>query len=406
MLLPVPDLMSASRIIFGVSLLVVVATPAALLAESPTEPPAGASPSANPADSLAPAVRALLSAGVANVDDDEALAPTLAAIAALGEGALPALIAALKDPDEEIRVVAAKALTQIPGTKTTLALVGGLHDESSSVRMAIAESLGTLRDRSAVPALLQQLQTDLDMGVRYACLTSLGMIGDPAASATLVKYTSDKDGPTRLWAMDALCVMKDPQAAARAVELARDPNPAVSGRTIVACEAQLNNPQGHTALIAAALSSDFQTSVMARRGLGIYMQNPAAGASLTKQMRSAAQAGLRQPSQMLHASFVLADLGDAQAVEGLVGALKNSNVLIRLMAMRQLGELGDRRAVPALIEGLSDSKEMAAAMAYNSLQWFAADGDARAAEAVKNFTGKKFDQPLPRSGRRAEAQKK
>jgi len=374
---------------------ITVAAPAA--AKEQRKAAAPASPAGSHAAALAPAVQKLLHAGAEYADDEDELAPTLTAIAALGEPAIPPVAAALNDADENVRLVAVQALQKIGGARVLEPLLSALRDRSKPVRRQAVESLGALRDRRVVQPLLKQFAADPDRHVRYECLTSLGAIGDPAASPALVKSTHDNDPLTRKFAMQALCWMHDPKAPALAAELARDANADVRTDVLVKCEAALDTPQGHQALIDLAISSDdFATSTLARRNLGNYRQSASPAAALTEQMRRAGRAGLTEPAHTVNAALLLGDLRDPAAVDGLCTALQSPNYLLRFVAARQLGQIGDPRAVPALIAALGDSQEAVTAMAYNALQWFAQDGDARAQEAVNNYKGKKFDHPMPR----------
>lgn len=369
-----------------------------LVAPAIAEPPVAATPAAastpgSAADPLAPAVLALLRSGAPNADDDEALEPTLDGIAALGPGALPGVQAGLKDPSEEVRLVAAKALGKIPGVPMST-FTEALQRENEATRVALIESLAAAGGRAAEPILLERLAQDPDRGVRYTCASGLGTIGGAAASAELIKRTSDDDPEMRIAAIDGLCRMKDKQASARAIALLSDKSESVRSRVLVSCTEALDTSAGHRALIEQALGASFQTSVLARLQLTqLRKKEP----KLTDQMRAAAKEARSKDPSSLNAAFVQADLGDVSAVDGLIAAMKSPNFLMRVMAARQLGDLRDRRAVPALIEALGDPQGGAAPMAYDSLRWFADNGDQRASNAMQEYKGERFDKPLPRS---------
>jgi HEAT repeat protein len=88
-----------------------------------------------------------------------------------------ALVAALKDENAKVRLVAAEALVGIDGagSKDALALGEALKDRESGVRQLAAEALGSLGEqaRNRIPALLETW-TDQDVGVRVASAESLG----------------------------------------------------------------------------------------------------------------------------------------------------------------------------------------------------------------------------------------
>jgi HEAT repeat protein len=352
---------------------------------------------APPSAEVSAAVSKLLRSAADEEGDADELEGKLAAIAAFGDPAIPLLAAALADPDENIRLTTVQALAKFDSPAVVDPLLTALKDESSDVRTEAVRALGKRRDRRAVPALLKQAQEDDTNSVRYACLMSLGLIGDPVAVPLLLNGTHDADPYVRMWSMIALCDMQQEQAPELVVSLVRDANVYVRRQLLVACEPALDSAAGHRALIDLALSADdFSTRVFAGGNLSNYRQRGEGSAELTEQVRRAARAALKNPAQTVNAALLLGELRDPAAVDGLIAALQSANYLLRVLAARRLGEIGDRRAVPALIKILGDPQEIVAAMAHKALQRFAQDGDAQAQAAVKNYKGKKFDQPLAR----------
>lgn len=84
-------------------------------------------------------------------------------LVAIGRPAVPALMRALKNRNEDIRWEAAKALSQIGDSRAAVALAGALRDENSGVRWLAAEGL-IIMGQDALPALLRALirQPDAD----------------------------------------------------------------------------------------------------------------------------------------------------------------------------------------------------------------------------------------------------
>ena len=346
-------------------------------------------PAAAPSDAVDTAVANLLHS--AGSDDDRATA-----VAAMGDAALPQLSKTLEDPNENVRLVAVAALSKMHGADAVDVLLDALGDTSSDVRVSAVEGLGGLGDRRAVQPLLEQYAKDANPQVRYECLTSLGLIGDPSTVDFLVKGTSDTDPFVRLWAMDALCQMSDPHAQERAPILVRDPVPAVRDQVIHVCGDAFNTPEGRRTLIDVAINApDFPTTVWARRHLTGFVEQGPEGPQLADQIRAAALPALKGPNAV-GAAMLLGDLGDRAATERLIAALRDPNFLVRHHAALLLAKVRDRRAVPALIVTLNDPVEIVSASAYNTLQWYADDGDPRARAAVANYKGKKFTERLPR----------
>ncbi len=349
------------------------------------------------AGGVGPAAKRLLHSA-SSEDDPSQHDSTVAALVALGSPAIPSLSKALEnDPDENVRLVAVEALSKMRGPGVVDALLGALHDKSEDVRLQAVTALGVIADRRAVQPLLDQFAKDDNPQVRYECLTSLGLIGDPAAVDVLVKGTTDSDYGVRMWSIDALCQMNDSHAPALVVTLMRDPDQYVRQHVIESCGDAFNTPEGRTTLIALAIDADrFETTVWARRHLMEYLAQNSGGPGLRDQMRTAALHDLRG-AHAAPAALLLGDLGDRAATEPLIKALRDPDRLVRHHAAFVLAKVGDRRGVPALIAALNDPVGLVAASAYNSLQWFAEDGDPRAQQAVRNYKGKRFADRLPRS---------
>jgi HEAT repeat protein len=318
------------------------------------------------------------------------------ALVALGKAATPGLRAGLSDSNEDARLAAVDALGKIGGGDVVEPLLTALNDASWNVRLNAVQALGQLRSRRAVQPLLQLYAKDDDPQVRYECLTSLGLIGDPAAAGVLVAGTSSKDPYVRMWAMDALCEMRDAHASTLAAGLLTDPNVYVRRQVLRSCPGALDSSEGQDALLHVALTdSDFECTVWARRHLTAYVEKDPGGGQLRQKVLAEGLKAM-QGKQPVLAALVVGDLGDPRATDELIRALHDPNPFIRHHAAYELGKIGERRAVPALIRTLQDPEALVAATAYNSLQWFAAAGDHHAQQAVKDYKGQKFDHPLPK----------
>jgi HEAT repeat protein len=168
--------------------------------------------------------------------------------------AMQPLLALLDDEDEEIRDLAAKALSGLvhwPGgaeellaraimllsapnervRETAAAALGGgilepsldpravgplcevLGDSSDRVRLAAVNSLGRLRDDAAVPALCARLAEDEDDFVRRAAADALSDIADPSSVEALRAALHDRSEPVRSMAVLALAEIGGPAVA-------------------------------------------------------------------------------------------------------------------------------------------------------------------------------------------------
>jgi len=140
------------------------------------------------------------------VDDRRHAADALGHIGPEARLAVPALIRAFQDDDEEVRGSAAEALFKI-GPVSVSALIEKLHDEQSHVRARSAYVLGRFGDaaKASIPSLIGLLE-DEHPGVRRTAANVLGGLGADAKDAvpSLCKMLQDEDGDARRFAAEAL----------------------------------------------------------------------------------------------------------------------------------------------------------------------------------------------------------
>jgi HEAT repeat protein len=114
--------------------------------------------------------------------------------------AVPALAALLGD--EQLGAYARSALETIGGPRAAEALLGALGELDGSLRIGAANSLGVLRDASAVPALTSLARGD-DLEAACAALEALGRIATPAARDALLGALAEEPAARRAAAAQA-----------------------------------------------------------------------------------------------------------------------------------------------------------------------------------------------------------
>jgi HEAT repeat protein len=117
-----------------------------------------------------------------------------AALEALGKGgrrSVPALVKALRDPDEEVVMFAAGALGKTRDPSAIPHLVEILKHKDLNVVQAAIESLGELRAVSTLGALGELLRGHT--WLRFAVVHTLGEIGDPSSIRTLIDLLADEE---------------------------------------------------------------------------------------------------------------------------------------------------------------------------------------------------------------------
>jgi HEAT repeat protein len=122
--------------------------------------------------------------------------------------ALPVLSQALRDEDKRVRTEAALAFNNIGKRAMVPYLVANLHNENPSVRYSAVHALTRLGKyaQSAVPKLVQTLESDQETWVRLTAASALGSIGVNAVESlpNLVRGLEDRDISVRHSAAYAL----------------------------------------------------------------------------------------------------------------------------------------------------------------------------------------------------------
>ena len=116
------------------------------------------------------------------------------------------LSAALKDPSEDVRAAAARALGTMGDTSVLQALVDALKDASPIVVRAVVEALSGFKDQRLLGPLVQALKHQ-DSGVVERALEAVARFGDKRAEEALVYFASKGNPKMKSIALKGLGVM-------------------------------------------------------------------------------------------------------------------------------------------------------------------------------------------------------
>ena len=301
-----------------------------------------------------------------------------------------ALLKALSDPDQRVRVKAAKALWEMtdesasPNFKESdkreaalSALVKDLNDPERDVRASALQSLSTFVDiqpQFSLRDLVADLTTALDdesPHVRRIAAYTLGLIGEPAYASIpqLTQRLGDAEPIVRSAAAGAFAdfgeLAKD--AIPQLESLLNDPDRIVrSDAAIALVQLGVISDRAVRELREALKYPDEDTREHAAFTLGLAGDSGEIAISELQEMLSD-----NYPEVRRAVTLALGRIGEpaGSAVSGLRAMLYDRDALVRTNAARALGRIGEAAssAVPDLQRALKDSSAAVRAHAARSL---------------------------------------
>jgi len=281
---------------------------------------------------------------------------------------LKPLIHALKDANDYVRRIAAKALGKIGIDKAVEPLISALKDSDYSVRKNGAEALVEICSKKAVDALIHAFK-DSDYSVRQDAAYALGKIGSEKAVDALIYALKDSDYSVRQNAVEALVEIRSKKAIETLIHVLKDSDDFVRQNVAYAL-GKIGSERAVEPLILALKDSSDKVRSSAAYALGKIGSEKAVEPLILARKdsvdfvrRSATHAWLKIVSDkevefLKNAAEALAKFGSEKAVEALIlHVLKNSNWFARTKAAEILARIGSEKAVEVLIHALKDSND-------------------------------------------------
>jgi HEAT repeat protein/outer membrane protein assembly factor BamB len=279
--------------------------------------------------------------------------------------AVEPLIKAFNDNKKNVvvRLHAATAMGDIGDRRATETLLASIHDYR--VHDAVAESLGKLKDPSAIPAIIAMLKTSHK---RVPFAKALGRI-DPVL-AIEVMYAAIKDDPARNyeWTIPLMLDLGEP-AIEVFLELLNHPHERVRATAVHALADILDSPSDKNQLII-----DRIIAIDAKgRGRGMKPDEQAAILQCTRAERAIsfwAHLFSRVRGEMMpgiESAFDQWCLEHNFAEEAFLSALKDNDENVRIGAVAALGCMKSTRAVGQIVDFLGDRSSRMRMTAIRSL---------------------------------------
>ena len=141
----------------------------------------------------------------------EARANTARAIGILrGRQAVPDLLEAIRSKDTSLIYESLIAIQKIRDESAATQIGFLLRDLNPKVQIAAIETVGLLRNKEALPDLVDALNRSRDARVRRAALTSIAMLPGESSRQIYARYLQDKDDKMRAAAAEGYGRLRNP----------------------------------------------------------------------------------------------------------------------------------------------------------------------------------------------------
>jgi HEAT repeat protein len=306
-----------------------------------------------------------------------ALIALVASRPALGsEDKIGLLSSWLKDTSFKVRLKAAVLLGRTSDAGAVSPLCDALSDENYIVRGAAARALGNLGHPMAVAAVepLLKMLKDEEPFVRKEAVHALERLAGVQSLDFFISALSNEEPLVRQTAVHLLSAMNTPEARSAVVPALGDSDPEVQAEAVTVVRGLGQADIESLLLLALTRKDNYQVQATAARLIGELKITAAMNQladllvsdEVVPEVKKEAAESLVIMKGTMNVSALVAQLnaqdrtnqdrtikllglhGGAEAVDALLGLLKNADPFVRRQAVFALGDTGDPRAIPAL----------------------------------------------------------
>lgn len=281
--------------------------------------------------------------------------------------AVPALAALLADP--HLATYARSGLENIPDSSASAALITALGTLSGDNLAGVIDSLGALRNKQAVPALIA-LTKDTGKGVATHALAALGRIASDECIATILGHLASTDTRLRaaaaevgLFAAEQRRLVGDKTTERAIYEACRTADVPALLKGSATCAAILTGSADAIPLLLASLDS----SDLEQRRAGLRAARRLDGQAVTKALVGRMHDA--QPAERALLIGILVDRGGPEVIAPIALQAKCEVAEIRTAAIKALARCGTQEVAPILTEALDGVDATSAMAGLTTLKW-------------------------------------
>ena len=273
----------------------------------------------------------------------------------LGPGAMSDLAAAIKGDDPQVRAAAIQAAMAMPGEDVTAKWIQELPSLPPEAKAAIVAMLARRGGPAAAGAVMEAM-ADKDEGVRLAAIAAAGSIADDKAVALLIAILnsgSDREKQAARASLERAPGEKAGVAIAAATSAAASP---VFKKDLLGILGARGARQGVDAALAAAKDADLGVRMAALgvlEALAEEMHVPV----LVDLVAAAKEAGERQAAEKALAAVCARAANKDGVADAVLKAQAGAAAEARAALVRVLGRIGGAKALAAVRSGIKDADE-------------------------------------------------
>ncbi|MBV9865388.1 MAG: HEAT repeat domain-containing protein [Abitibacteriaceae bacterium] len=338
-------------------------------------------------------------------------------VVARGQNSIPVLTTVLSGNDDQMRMIASRLISEVPGTAATQAFAALVPKLPAAGQAALIDELGNRGDVAARAAIVNATRST-DNNVRLAALRALGRLGNATDIALLANAASGTQGAdsdaaraslaslhgadinntlltglnnapakTRVELIRALSARHDTDqpAITSLVRLLQDADPAVRTASVNALGV-LGNAQVLPSLVSLetkATTTDDQRDALTNALSAIINNMPDKSAGATPVLAALNGAN---PDARRTLLTLLKYTGGTAALDAVRAATKDTNADVQDTAVRTLADWPDPVATTDLLQiARTDPKETHQVLAMRGYVRLAGLGDRPARERVRLF---------------------